>query len=117
MSLLTADSSKYWDPHYGFDSKMFGRGWLLSQDKTFIEYTYDENGNRRRLDYGDLIWDTFTFELNYDTFKVNNYNGYKFEIIKVSRDSLIMRDVSRMRYTYLDTILLISSDDQKTKLD
>ena len=112
---LTGDSARYWDPYYTFENKLTGRGWYFSRDSLFVEFNYADN-ERSKLDYGDIYWEGFRFDVRKDTLFIKDYNDYAFVILKLNEDSLIVRDVSRLvRYSYLDTILFVKSDDQSTR--
>ena len=114
VKYLVGDSIKYWDPYYNFKEDMFGRGWCFASDSSFQEYRYVDQA-RCELDYGDLIWEGFYFELVADTLFIKDYNDYTFLIIDVNEDSLIVKDISSFRYSYMDTILFLRSNDQETK--
>ncbi|BAX78420.1 hypothetical protein ALGA_0025 [Labilibaculum antarcticum] len=117
MKMLTADSVKYWDPYYKFDSTMNGKGWVLTKEKEFVEYGYSNDGNRKKINYGDIIWDGFSFKITDSLLEINDYNNYKFKILKLTEDSLVLKDISEIRYTYLDSFLLIKSQDQISKIN
>jgi len=111
FSLLTSDSTKVWDPHYQFTNEVFGRGWIFSSDSAFKEFYY-QDGVRREMTYGGIKWDGFRFEIKGDSIHILDYNDYKFVIHKITEDSLIVSDVSSIRYTYLDTVLYLKSPNQ-----
>jgi hypothetical protein len=113
FKILTGGDHQYWDPFYLFNEKKRGRGWIFSRDSSFKEYKY-MNEMRKDLFYGTLIWDEFKFDINGDTILIKNYNDYKFVILKLTKDSLVVKDISEISYTYLDSILLIRSKDQTT---
>ena len=117
MELLTSDSQKYWDPYYNFKSEKLGKGWLLTKNKKLVEYSYSNDGLRQEINYGDLIWDGFSFKLSDSLIEINDYNDYKFKILKLTKDSMILKDISQISYTYLDSILFIKSNDQVSRIN
>lgn len=114
FKLLTGDSCQYWDPYYLFKSDKFGKGWVFYKDSIFKEYKY-VNDERKEIFYGNIVWDDFRFEICGDTIVIKDYNDYRFKILRLTRDSLIIKDISQIRYTYLDSVLLLRSKDQFTK--
>ena len=111
FGLLTGDSVKYWDHSCDCSEQQLKLGWCFTKDSIFKEYSYN-NISRKGLDYGDIIWDDFTFTIKNDTLYINNYNDYKFLILKINNDSLMVRDLSKIRYSINDTILFKKSSDQ-----
>lgn len=113
FDILTGDSIKYWDAYYTFNDKIAGTGWCFTRDSVFVEYEY-RNSVRSELDYYDIERVTFRFLIVKDTLVIRNYIDYKLLILKLTDDSIIVKDIGSMRYTYLDSFLHVKSTDQVT---
>lgn len=109
---LCGDSIKYWEPHYSFTDTIMGVGMEFSKDSIFRDYIYKHDRripakNRNNL----LSWGTFKYHTTGDTLIILSVVKYKFIILFLNNDSLILNDISDIRWTYHDTILYLNKND------
>lgn len=109
FNILCGDSVKYWEPHYLFTDQISGVGFEFSNDSVFQEYCYYKE-QKSPCNYNDILWDTFKYQITGDTLKILNYLDYNFIISKINFDTIVLEDISKIRYTYLDSILLVRTE-------
>jgi len=111
IKFLTNDSCKYWDAHFFNNEKIVGECMVLYKNYLINEYGYNIKKERVFADYGDIEMGSMQWSINYDTLFVGNY---KHKIIKLSKDTLILVDISK-RFGR-DTLFYYPSKNQKSKL-
>lgn len=116
LNLLTAKDKKFWDVEKGYDKVSNHTGellnWMISYDKTLVEYSYSKNNRIKHRYGGDVMLDQLKFNLNNDTLFIDDVINVKYLIRKITVDSLVIQRVDKNLLQ--KAIIFKKSYDQKT---